>query len=109
MYSDNLSEECKKGWSERKAQGLYCGLLPFGAMKGEDGVPVPHPDIYPGLVTAFELAAEGKSDREVAVALNGADYRTAGNQGNGLFSKDTVGGILTNRFYLGELPDGNGG
>ena len=37
FYCDNLSQETKKGWSERKAQGLYCGLLPFGAMKGEEG------------------------------------------------------------------------
>jgi DNA invertase Pin-like site-specific DNA recombinase len=38
FYSDNLSQETKKGWAERRAQGLYCGLLPFGAMKGEEGV-----------------------------------------------------------------------
>lgn len=85
-YSDNLSQETKKGWAERRAQGLYCGLLPFGAMKSDDGVPVPHPDTYPGLVMAFELTAQGKSDREVAVALNTAGYRTAGNQGNRAFS-----------------------
>jgi DNA invertase Pin-like site-specific DNA recombinase len=109
LYSDNLSEECKKGWGERKAQGLYCGLLPFGAMKGEDGVPVPHPDTHPGLVMAFELAAQGKSDREVAEALNTRAYRTAGNQGNRAFTKDTVAGMLQNCFYIGELPDGNGG
>ena len=109
FYSDNLSQETKKGWAERRAQGLYCGLLPFGAMKGEDGVPIPNLDTYPGLVMAFELAAQGKSDREVAMALNEKEYRTAGNQGNRPFSKDTVRGILTNRFYLGYLPDGNGG
>jgi len=109
FYSDNLSEETKKGWHERRAQGLYCGLLPFGAMKGEDGVPIPHPDTYPGLVMAFELAAQGNSDREVAMALNAAGYRTAGNQGNRPFSKDTVRSMLQNRFYLGEIPDGNGG
>lgn len=33
-YSDNLSQETKKGWHERRMQGLYCGTLPFGAMKG---------------------------------------------------------------------------
>ena len=108
-FSDNLSQETKKGWAERKAQGLYCGLLPFGAMKGEDGVPVPHPDTYPGLVMTFELAAQGKSDRKVAVTLNSAGHQTTGNQGNRPFSKDTVKGMLTNRFYLGYLPDGNGG
>jgi hypothetical protein len=58
---------------------------------------------------AFELGAQGKTDREVAQALNARDYRTAGNQGNRSFTKDTVRDILQNRFYLGELPDGNGG
>lgn len=109
FYSDNLSQETKKGWAERRAQGLYCGLLPFGAIKGDDGTPIPNPDTYPGLVMAFELAAQGKSDREVAQALNTAGYRTTGNQGYNLFSKDTIRGILNNKFYLGYLPDGNGG
>ncbi len=107
-YSDNLSQETKKGWAERKAQGLYCGLLPFGAMKGEDGVPVPDPNTYPGLVMAFEFAAQGESDRRIAQLLNSEGYRTAGNQRRSLFAKDTVRGILTNRFYLGYLPEGNG-
>jgi site-specific DNA recombinase len=109
FYSDNLSQETKKGWAERKAQGLYCGLVPFGVIKGEDGLPAPHPDTYPGLAMAFHMAVEGKSDREIAMALNAAGYRTAGNQGNRLFGKDTVKGILQNRFYVGELSDGNGG
>ena len=108
-YSDNLSQETKKGWSERKAQGLYCGLLPFGAKKGDDGVPVPDPKSYPGLQMAFELAAEGKSYREVAEVLNARGYQTAGNMGNRPFSKDTVAGMLKNHFYVGELPDGKGG
>ncbi len=109
FYSDNLSQETQKGWAERRAQGLYCGLLPFGAMKGDDGIPVPNPDTYPGLVMTFELSAEGKTDREIGQALNAKGYRTAGNQGNRPFSKDTVRGMLTNRFYVGYLPDGNGG
>ena len=98
LYSDNLSQEVKKGLHERRAQGLYCGLLPFGARKDEGGIPSPDPDTSPGLKMAFDLAAVGKSDREEARALNAAGYRTAGNQGNRLFSKDTVRGILTNRF-----------
>ena len=108
LYSDNLSFETKKGWAERKAQGLYCGLLPFGVMKGEDGVPVPHPETYPGLVKAFDLATQGESDKKIAQSLNSAGYRTAGNQGRGLFAKDTIRGMLTNKFYLGYLPNGNG-
>ena len=88
-YSDNLSQETKKGWAERRAQGLYCGLLPFGTKKGENGIPTPDPNTYPGLVMAFELASKGKTDREVAQALNANEYRTAGNRGNRPFAKDS--------------------
>jgi site-specific DNA recombinase len=108
-YSDNLSTETKKGKAERKAQGLFNGLLPFGLKTNPNGVPVPDPETYPGLLLAFRLAAEGKSDREVATALNAAGYRTSGNRGQNPFTKDTVCRLLQNRFYLGQLPDGQGG
>ena len=109
LYSDNLGEEVKKGLRERKAQGLYNGLLPFGVTKGEDGVPTPHPDTSAGLNLIFDLASQGKSDRQVAMAMNAEGYRTAGNSGGRTFSKDSVRGVLTNRFYLGELPNGENG
>jgi len=118
-YSDNLSQETKKGWAERRAQGLYCGLLPFGAMKGEEGVPVPDTwEIhlngrqtcnYEGLQLAFQEGANGKSNRQVAMLLNAQSYRTTGSHGHNPFSTDTVKDMLKNRFYLGELPDGKGG
>src|SRR5215207_2647345 len=115
FYSDNLSWETKKGKGERKARGLYNGLLPFGATKGPDGVPVldttawgcdvaTRRQIVPaeGLRLAFELAAAGKSDREIAHALNDAGYRTSGNRGHNAFTKDSVRTMLINRFYIGE-------
>ncbi|MDP2950434.1 MAG: recombinase family protein [Chloroflexota bacterium] len=104
LYSDNLGEETKKGWHERRDQGYYCGLLPFGAMKGDDGLPTPDPATYPGLKLAFEESAKGKPDGEIARLLNQKGYRTAGNQGNRPFGKDTVRGLLINRFYVGEIP-----
>ncbi len=103
-YSDNLSQETKKGKAERKAQGLYNGHIPFGMMKGPDAVPLANPDTIEGLRLAFRLATEGQSDRQIAQALNAAGYRTQGNRGNNPFTKDTVCAILQNRFYLGELP-----
>jgi site-specific DNA recombinase len=120
-YSDNLATETAKGKQERKRQGLYNGVLPFGATKGEDGIPVL--DTAPrwqaqdgsqltpadGLRLAFELGSEGKTHREIARALNLAGYRTTGNRGENAFTKDSVRVILANRFYLGELPDGAGG
>jgi DNA invertase Pin-like site-specific DNA recombinase len=108
-YSANLSAETRKGKAERKRQGIYNGLLPFGATKGEDDVPIPDSSNHPGLVMAFEMAASGATDRDIAQALNETGYRTTGNRGNNPFTKDTVRPMLQNRFYLGELPDGNGG
>jgi len=123
LYSDNLSQETKKGWAERRAQGLYCGTLAFGATKNADGIPVP--DVqdrkisvdgqetvvhnYEGLKLAFKSSAQGKSDREVAMALNATGYRTTGTHGPRPFSKDTVKDMLVNRFYIGYIQDGNGG
>jgi len=122
FYSDNLSFETRKGKAERKRQGLHNGLVPFGATKGPGGVPTldtvarwcnvaTRAEVVPaeGLHRAFELAASGQTDREIAQALNADGYRTSGNRGQNPFTKDTVRSILRNRFYLGELPDGNGG
>jgi len=121
-YSDNLSWETKKGKAERKRQGLYNGLLPFGVTTNAAGIPVlnmapwacnmaSREELIPaaGLLMAFKLAAEHRSDKEIAKALNSAGYLTSGNRGQNPFTKDTVRPILCNRFYLGELPDGNGG
>jgi site-specific DNA recombinase len=108
FYSDNLSTETKKGKAERKAQGLYNGLLPFGVKKDSRGIPVPDPQTYPGILLAFEAASKGSSDREVAALLNERGYRTTGNRSSNPFTKDTVRPLLQNRFYLGELPDGTG-
>src|SRR5215212_5369861 len=55
------------------------------------------------------MAATGATDREVAQALNAAGYRTTGNRGANPFTKDTVRVMLRNRFYVGDLPDGDGG
>ena len=41
--------------------------------------------------------------------LNAQGYRTTGTWGSNPFSKDTVQRLLSNRFYLGQLPDGQGG
>ena len=57
LYSDNLSEEVKKGLAERKAKGIHCGPLPFGATTNGGKVSIPDPMTHPGLTLAFELGA----------------------------------------------------
>jgi site-specific DNA recombinase len=125
-YSDNLSEETRKGKEGRRRAGLYNGILPFGVVRGEGTQAAPLPDLRPlelvgsdgvtrhlfnhaGLLLAFTLCGQGLSAREIAMQLNTLGYRTHGTWGSNPFSKDTVQHMLGNRFYLGELPDGQGG
>lgn len=118
-YSRNLSEETKKGWRERKLAGLWAGRLPFGVMKGPDGVPVPdtRPILINGAVTsnhvglllAFARAAEGATDSEVAAALNAIGYKPNPTAIRQRFGRDALRTILANRFYVGELPVGKRG
>lgn len=44
-----------------------------------------------------------------AIALNVSGYRTTGTHGSRPFSKDTVKNMLKNKFYVGNIRDGNGG
>ena len=61
FYSDNLSHETKKGKAERKAQGLYNGLLPFGVTTDGRGVPILDREVrYCDVATRREIVpAEG--------------------------------------------------
>ena len=49
---------------------------------------------YEGLLLAFQETID-KGDREIAILLNSRGYRTTGNQGTRLFSRDTVRDMLT--------------
>jgi len=118
-YSRNLATETKKGWAERKRRGLYAGRLPFGTVKGEDGIPVPDTATvdangsttsnHAGLLLAFERAAEGATDVEAAETLNAAGYRPSAHARRARFTREAIRTILANRFYVGELPMGNAG
>lgn len=111
-YSDNLSEEVKKGLYERREQGMWLGHLPFGAARqdgdGEGKLP-PIPDRaiilvdsqgrswsrYDALQHIFKRASEGKSLASICQEINAIGFD---------LSQSTVHYMLTNRFYLGELP-----
>jgi len=118
-YSRNLATETKKGWAERKRRGLYAGRLPFGTVKGEDGIPVPDTATvdangsttsnHAGLLLAFERAAEGATDVEAAETLNAAGYRPSAHARRARFTREAIRTILANRFYVGELPMGKRG
>jgi hypothetical protein len=88
----------------RAQKGLYNGTLPFGYMRGEDGVPVAHLANAEGLRMAFRSYSTGRySDRGIAELLNREGYRTTGNWGERPFTKDTVNRLLKNVFYRGYV------
>lgn len=93
------------GKQTRAQNGLYNGTLPFGYLPGEEGgVPVEHPTNAEGLRMAFRSYSTGRySDREIAELLNQEGYRTTGNWGERVFTKDTVNRMLKNVFYLGHV------
>lgn len=115
-YSDRLSVRVTAGKAQRRKAGLYNGFLPFGAIKGRNGIPIPdmtrrrhNLTNYDGYIKILELAASGLTSRQIAETLNYLGYRTTGNRGRQLFTKDSVTAILNSKFYLGHLPDGRYG
>lgn len=100
-YSVSLSFWTKMGLREKARQGLIIGGLPWGYLKGEDGVAVPDPERAPVVHALFTIYATGRySLRDLAGWLNERDHRTT--RGN-LFCADTVRDMLGNLTYCGYV------
>src|SRR6266542_5476952 len=114
-YSRNLSTEVKKGLREKAQQGGWIGPIPFGytiiyvydakgARAKGSGRLAPSEDA-PVLVLIFQLYATGNySDIDIAQELNRRGLTVPHPLHPGQrqpFQKDTVGGILRNRAYIG--------
>src|SRR5215469_15532480 len=99
-FSDMLAKHTSKGKSERAAQGLYNGDIPFGYRRtGPKQPPEPDPQHFPGLRLIGELRMNGREAEKIADELNKAGYRTGSKRfGNRLFTGDTVTAILRNAF-----------
>ncbi|GAC1669120.1 MAG: hypothetical protein PVS3B1_07370 [Ktedonobacteraceae bacterium] len=110
-FSDMLSKHTSKGKSERVAQGLYNGDVPFGYRStGSKQPPEHHPDKFPGLRMIGELRMKGFSANEIADQVNAAGYRTGSKRfGERLFSSDTITAILRTEFYSAYAPDDDRG
>ena len=100
-YSVSLSFWTKMGLREKARQGLLTGSLPWGYVKGPDGVAVPDQARAPILQQLFELYAHGQhSNRTLAVWLNERGHRTTR---GALFCADTVRDMLGNAAYCGYV------
>ncbi len=105
-FSDMLAKHTSKGKSERVAQGLYNGDIPFGYRStGLKSPPEFDPEEYPGLRLLGELRMKGVEADKIADALNEAGFRTGSKRfGARLFNKDTVTAMLRNEFYAAYAP-----
>ncbi|RLC75542.1 MAG: hypothetical protein DRI61_14725, partial [Chloroflexi bacterium] len=98
-YLQNLARETRKGKLARVLKGLPNNRLPFGYIKGPDGIAKIVPEEAEVIRQAFELYATGNyTDAQIADFLNKAGFRTRRGR---LWSKDTVRDLLQNEFYIG--------
>ncbi len=100
-YSVSLSFWTKMGLREKARQGLLTGSLPWGYVKGEDGVAVPNPEKAPYVRRLFEMYATGQhTDRTLSAWLNIIGQLTARGRAFGI---DTVREMLCNAAYAGYV------
>lgn len=87
------------------ARGVYvASTVPYGYVRGEDGVLEVDPDAAAIVVEAFKMKAAGKSPTEILEHVEGLGVRSSA---HGFpFSNGWIRPLLRNRAYLGEARHG---
>lgn len=98
-YSINLSEEVKRGMTEKFKRGEAVSIPSFG-YDIKDGIYIPNPETAPAVQRIFADFIGGKGMRTIAADINDAGYRTR--RGN-LFENRTIKYILQNPVYIGKI------
>ena len=106
QYSENLSEESRKGIREKAEQGIYPGQAPLGYQNitNAEGrkVIVLDEERAPMIKQIFEWYAEGHASLKTIAS----DIRAAGltyRKSNAPIPTSTVSYILNNRIYIGQF------
>lgn len=97
-YSQNLSQNVKRGLYESALKRYTLGQTVFGLIQGPDHRFALHPDQAPVVRRMFEEYAAGKPATDIVRDLNAEGFRTLT---GGLFTKNSVRQILTNPKYKG--------
>lgn len=98
-YSINLSEEVKRGMTEKASRGEIVTIPSFGYLV-ENGTYIPDPATAPAVKSIFCDFLNGVGIRTIAANLNNNGFRTR--RGN-LFENRTVRYILSNPVYIGKI------
>ena len=98
FYSDNMSEDIKRGMKDSAAQGRVVGPIPFGYKKGPDGRLAIDATAAPIVQEIFRRVGKGESYASIARDLNSRGYRT---QLGRDFRAATMPQIVTNERYTG--------
>lgn len=98
-YSINLSEEVRRGMTEKASRGEAVSIPSFG-YQIKDGVYIPDPETAPIVRRIFTDFVNGKGMRTIATEINDLGIRTR--RGN-RFENRTVRYILHNPVYIGKI------
>lgn len=105
-YIDNLSEETRKGMTEKAEQGIWPSNAPLGYLNvtGKDGKKTitPDPEAAPLIEKAFEWYATGNhSVKEIAAMLK--DAGLVFKKSRDSVPQSSIHKILRSRIYTGEF------
>ncbi|MEK7150778.1 MAG: recombinase family protein, partial [Patescibacteria group bacterium] len=101
FYLNNLSDEVKKGLTEKASRGEYPGSPPFGYVRKEGKVLV-HSQTSIATKKAFEWFATGSfSIRQLRNRL--VEEGLAKKLNSGILGSSDIGHMLRNPFYYGEF------
>ena len=103
-YVDNLSEETRKGMTEKARSGIYPSFAPIGYLNvagpNDKRIIVPDPDTATAVTELFERFATG----EYSVKGLAAAFRSEGSRPRGrTLNSSLVHQILRKRLYMGEF------
>ena len=97
-YSENLSQNIKRGNYDSALELKTLGQIVLGLRKGPDGRFEIDPVTSPIVRRIFEEYAAGERAKDIIARLNEEGYRTS--YGN-LFNKNSITGIIHNEKYIG--------
>lgn len=97
-YSENLSQNVKRGYYDSALELKTLGQIVLGLKKGPDGRFEIDPATAPIVRRIFEEYAAGERAKDIYKRLNAEGYRTSR---GGLFNKNSIRRILQNEKYVG--------